>query len=1106
MWQTERAKPGHSVGAAPPSPFVKGQHSNASTTMSDDGTADRIRVCVRVRPLAPKELAAGQTTTCRAEGVNVVLDDGKQYAYDAVFGDKACDETGAQDDVWKDLSETLAPAAKQGYNVSLLAYGQTGSGKSHTMFGRKNCRGVVPRFCEALFEEGEGLSVAASMLEIYNEKLRDLLAPPVPQGDKTEPLRIREDPRTGPYASGATIVKCTTAQDLLRLVRLGARNRTIASTRMNETSSRAHTVFTVRLVRDSVVDGFNLRRSACVHLVDLAGSERQKRAGSTGARLKEAGHINRSLLTLSAVVNALTKQDGRHVPYRDSVLTHLLRDSLGGNARTTMVATVSPANDDSAETQSTLRYAERCKKVACRAVVNETELSKRDSIIRKMAEEIKFLKGELDAERNRKAPAFDTIRAQGFSQTIDDSSPGKALAQARERMESDALKRITDYEDSMSSLAEWAPPGCSALTTVAELERASFGTASRGGLGTRASSRQARLVNLNEDPQLSGALRYSLHEGASVVGTNNCAVQLGGSGITEDHALVQVTDDKVVVCRRQGDTYVNGKQVTQPVTLNHGDRVAFGRLNVFRLSLTGVDDDGEGDWDAACAELAAHASSGNSLALPWDDDEQSSRHSDSSEGPSRRPSRPTSQELSPVKEAGEASPARVSFDSYNADGVAATRLQAMERGRAARRTSGTPPVPRGASLDETAEAPAPARAPVRFSPVKAGGPLPTSPVAPHRSPPARQVLMDGLSPAGRSPTGAPFSPLEAEVAELRSRLDAIEGHRPVAEDRPPASPVAKNASPGPPRRPPPTFAVPGAQAASEPAAPVPDGAARARRSVFAKASPGTPAAKASPGAHVAKALVLAPAELRTQALADALHTAPAAPAPRPRAPPRPPLADVGQTLDPHAPRAELRASLRKLRPLAAAAAAAWGGRWTPVLEPCVADGPRASLRCLPAVAREGGRSVDQSALQWALNRDAEPTKEGRVGVAGVHLEALAKGFDVRGSVAVADRKGGNACTLAVALRARPRGGVKLGARVSIDVAMAITEGLKDVGDLRRGLVYQFFDRTPTVVVGEGPLRHACSVDVDVTPEFLAYLSAEALLVEVRLVEAAEATG
>ena len=128
---------------------------------------------------------------------------------------------------------------------------------------------------------------------------------------------------------------------------------------------------------------------------------------------------------------------------------------------------------------------------------------------------------------------------------------------------------------------------------------------------------------------------------------------------------------------------------------------------------------------------------------------------------------------------------------------------------------------------------------------------------------------------------------------------------------------------------------------------------------------------------------------------------------------------------------------------------------------------------------------------------------GRIGVAGVHLEALAKGFDVRGSVAVADRSGNTACTLAVALRARPRGGVKVGNRVSIDVAMAVTDGLDDVDSgLRRSLVYQFFDRPPTVVVAEGPLRHAASLELDVTPALFAYLSAEALLVEVRLVDEA----
>ena len=131
---------------------------------------------------------------------------------------------------------------------------------------------------------------------------------------------------------------------------------------------------------------------------------------------------------------------------------------------------------------------------------------------------------------------------------------------ARQRMEQDALQRITDYESSMSTLSEWAPAGCDSLTTVDQLERASFGTASRGGLATRKSSREARLVNLNEDPQLSGALRYSLKEGASVIGAGRCDVQLGGTGVAEEHSVINVVGDDIVVHKRQGDTYVNGRK------------------------------------------------------------------------------------------------------------------------------------------------------------------------------------------------------------------------------------------------------------------------------------------------------------------------------------------------------------------------------------------------------------------------------------------------------------------------------------------------------------------------------------------------------------------
>ena len=237
--------------------------------------------------------------------------------------------------------------------MSLFAYGQTGSGKSHTMFGRGGAPGVVPRFCDALFAGlAASATVTCSVVEIYNEQLRDLLQPPGTRNPA--PLKIRDAPATGPYVAGATVSVAKNASELARLVRLGARHRTVAATAMNEASSRAHTVVTVRVARETE-DRVKLRKTAIVHLVDLAGSERQKRALSTGARLVEATHINRSLSTLSLVVSALAARDGRHVPYRDAALTHLLRESLGGNARTTMVANIAPGLEDVPETLSAAR-------------------------------------------------------------------------------------------------------------------------------------------------------------------------------------------------------------------------------------------------------------------------------------------------------------------------------------------------------------------------------------------------------------------------------------------------------------------------------------------------------------------------------------------------------------------------------------------------------------------------------------------------------------------------------------------------------------------------------------------------------------------------------
>ena len=349
----------------------------------------------------------------------------RRFAFDHAF-----DELNDQASVWATLKDSLLGSAVDGFNVSLFAYGQTGSGKSHTMFGSREERGLIPRFCAELFERigvleaavsvGQGgvqarveHVVTVSMIEIYCERLRDLLTPYSP---KPKQLRVRDSPSTGSYVEGSRTVQCASAAQLMAVMRQGARNRTVAATAMNEQSSRAHTVVTVRVAQHALGDdpreedaantnapppapqpqpprgGATLRKSSIVSLVDLAGSERAARTEATGDRLQESGYINKSLATLALVISTLAAQNSgsgggvstwaatqrKHVPYRDSVLTHLLKDSLGGNARTTMLAAVSPASDSWSETLSTLRYAESAKRIQNSAVVNKVEPSGRD--------------------------------------------------------------------------------------------------------------------------------------------------------------------------------------------------------------------------------------------------------------------------------------------------------------------------------------------------------------------------------------------------------------------------------------------------------------------------------------------------------------------------------------------------------------------------------------------------------------------------------------------------------------------------------------------------------------------------------------------------------
>lgn len=318
-----------------------------------------------------------------------------------------------QEDIYNSLGEEFLDHNFEGYHTCIFAYGQTGSGKSYTMMGTPSQPGLIPRTCEDLFQRIESrdsphisYTVRVSYFEVYNEHVRDLLAPSRLSADPRQYyLKIRESPTEGPYIKDLTDLPVKNYNELLRCMRLGDNNRTTASTKMNDTSSRSHAVFTIMLkqIHHDLSTDSTTERLARIRLVDLAGSERAKATEATGARLREGSNINKSLTTLGRVIAALA--DPRHgrvhnggksrskdvVPYRDSILTWLLKDSLGGNSKTAMIACIAPSDYD--ETLSTLRYADQAKHIRTRAIVNQDSVSaaERDAQIAEMQNTIREL-------------------------------------------------------------------------------------------------------------------------------------------------------------------------------------------------------------------------------------------------------------------------------------------------------------------------------------------------------------------------------------------------------------------------------------------------------------------------------------------------------------------------------------------------------------------------------------------------------------------------------------------------------------------------------------------------------------------------------------------
>lgn len=365
-----------------------------------------------------------------------VLED-KSFVFDNSFwshNDKDA-HYAHQEDVYNCLGEDFLDHNFEGYHTCIFAYGQTGSGKSYTMMGTPEQPGLIPRTCEDLFQRIEAsetpdvsYSVRVSYFEVYNEHVRDLL---VPRTDPPNYLRIRESPSEGPYIKDLTEATVKNYSDLMKQMGKGDSSRTTASTKMNDTSSRSHAVFTITLkqIHHDLSTDETTERTARIRLVDLAGSERAKSTEATGQRLREGSNINKSLTTLGRVIAALADpKQGRSgkrknrdvVPYRDSILTWLLKDSLGGNSKTAMIACIAPS--DYEETLSTLRYADQAKRIRTRARVNQDHLSaaERDKQIAEMAETIRTLQLSVSqAVANRRESEVQSESLENYQQKVE---------------------------------------------------------------------------------------------------------------------------------------------------------------------------------------------------------------------------------------------------------------------------------------------------------------------------------------------------------------------------------------------------------------------------------------------------------------------------------------------------------------------------------------------------------------------------------------------------------------------------------------------------------------------------------------------------------------
>uniref|UniRef100_A0A2K6UYZ3 Kinesin family member 1C n=1 Tax=Saimiri boliviensis boliviensis TaxID=39432 RepID=A0A2K6UYZ3_SAIBB len=620
-----------------------------------------VKVAVRVRPFNARETSQDAKCVVSMQGNTTSIinpkqskDAPKSFTFDYSYWSHTSAEDpqfASQQQVYRDIGEEMLLHAFEGYNVCIFAYGQTGAGKSYTMMGRQEPgqQGIVPQLCEDLFSRVSenqsaqlSYSVEVSYMEIYCERVRDLLNP-----KSRGSLRVREHPILGPYVQDLSKLAVTSYADIADLMDCGNKARTVAATNMNETSSRSHAVFTIVFTQrcHDQLSGLDSEKVSKISLVDLAGSERADSSGARGMRLKEGANINKSLTTLGKVISALAdmvrpgcweekglgkwgvtypnflpsfisqqskKRKSDFIPYRDSVLTWLLKENLGGNSRTAMIAALSPADINYEETLSTLRYADRTKQIRCNAIINEDPNAR---LIRELQEEVARLR-ELLMAQGLSASALEGLKTEG---SVGGALPAVSSPPAPVSLSSptthngelepsfspntepqigpeEAIERLQETEKIIAELNEtWEEKlrKTEALRMEREALLAEMGVAVRedgGTVGVFSPKKTPHLVNLNEDPLMSECLLYHIKDGVTRVGQVDMDIKLTGQFIREQHCLfrsIPQPDGEVVVTLEPcegAETYVNGKLVTEPLVLKSGNRIVMGKNHVFRFN------------------------------------------------------------------------------------------------------------------------------------------------------------------------------------------------------------------------------------------------------------------------------------------------------------------------------------------------------------------------------------------------------------------------------------------------------------------------------------------------------------------------------------------